>query len=87
MSKIKPKFTEKEIEELNDVYQKFGYQCGIHEVVEFVKQELNISEVHKLSISMRKYFNVKINEQNKKFEKKYKNSTLQDKLIKRMNYE
>lgn len=87
MSKIKPKFTEKEIKELNDLYQNFGYQCGVYEVMKFVKQELNISEVHKLSISMRKHFNSKIRERNEKFEKEFKNSTLFSKLIKRIDYE
>ena len=82
---MKPKFTEKEIEELNDLYENFGYNYGVHEVIKFIKKELNLSEVHKLSISLRKEFDLKINERNEKFENKYKNSTLQNKLFKRMN--
>lgn len=82
---MKPKFTKKEIEELNDLYENFGYNYGVHEVIKFVKKELNLSEVHKLSISLRKEFHLKINERNEKFENKYKNSTLQNKLFKRMN--
>ena len=82
---MKPKFTEKEIEELNDLYENFGYNYGVHEVIKFVKKELNLSEVHKLSISLRKEFDLKISNKNKIFENKYKNSTLQNKLFKRMN--
>ena len=82
--KTKPKFTEIEIEELNDLYENFGYNYGVHEVIKFIKKELNLSEIHKISISLRKNFNLKIDERDKKIENKYKNSTLQSKLIKRM---
>ena len=87
MKKQKPKFTEKEIEELNDLYQNFGFNYGVHEVIKFVKKELNLSEVNKLSISLRKEFNSRIDEMNKKFEETYKDSTLQDKLFKRIEIE
>ena len=82
--KTKPKFTEIEIEELNDLYENFGYNYGVHVVIKFIKKELNLSEIHKISISLRKNFNLKIDERNKKIENKYKNSTLQSKLMKRM---
>ena len=82
--KTKPKFTEIEIEELNDLYENFGYNYGVHEVIKFIKKELNLSEIHKISISLRKNFNLKIDERDKKIENKYKNSTLQSKLMKRM---
>ena len=82
--KTKTKFTEIEIEELNDLYENFGYNYGVHEVIKFTKKELNLSEIHKISISLRKNFNLKIDERDKKIENKYKNSTLQSKLMKRM---
>ena len=82
--KTKPKFTEIEIEELNDLYENFGYNYGVHEAIKFIKKELNLSEIHKISISLRKNFNLKIDERDKKIENKYKNSTLQSKLMKRM---
>jgi len=87
MSKIKPKFTEKEIEELNIMYEDWGYQIGVYEVISFIKKELNISDVHKVSINLRKHFNSKIRERSEKFEKEFKNSTLSSKLIKRIDYE
>ena len=87
MKKQKPKFTEKEIEELNDLHENFGFNYGVHEVINFVKKELNLSEVHKLNVSLRKEFNSRIDIMNKKFEETYKNSTLQDKLFKRIEIE
>ena len=50
-------------------------------------KELNISEINKLSISMRKHFNLKNRARYEKFEKEYENSTLNETLIKRMSNE
>ena len=36
--KTKPKFTEIEIEELNDLYENFGYNYGVHEAIKFIKK-------------------------------------------------
>lgn len=84
---MKPKFTEKEIEELNDLHENFGREVGIYEVINFVKKQLNLSETHKLSCDLRIKFNKEINERKEKFNNLYENSTLQDKLSKRLNCE
>lgn len=84
---IKTPYTEKEIEELNDLHENFGREVGIYEVINFVKKELNLSETHKLSCDLRIKFNKEINDRKNKFNDLYKNSTLNDKLIKRINEE
>ena len=87
MKKQKPKFTEKEIEELNDLHELFGREVGIYEVISFVKKELNLSETHKLSCDLRIKFNKEINERKDEFNKLYEKSTLNNKLMKRLSNE
>ena len=84
---IKTPFTEKEIDELCDLHENFGREVGIYEVINFVKKELNLSEIHKLSCDLRIKFNKEINDRKNKFNNLYENSTLHDKLIKRINEE
>ena len=82
---MKPKFTEKEIEELNDLHENFGREFGTYEVINFVKKQLNLSETHKLSCDLRIKFDKEINERKNKFNNLYENSTLHNKLSKRLN--
>lgn len=88
MNKIKPKFTEKEIEELNDIYQDWGVDYTVNEIIKFLKEKFGYSDVHSVITEIRKEFqNKRKNERIKIRDGKYPNSTLISKLSKRIDYE
>ena len=38
---MKPAFTEEQIEEISQLYHSHGYILGVHEVMEFLKENFN----------------------------------------------
>lgn len=82
----KPQFTEQEIEEMDDLHINWGYMCAIGEVMNFLKT-LGYSDVNAVVIELRKEFaNKKLQERQDKFNEKWKNSTLYNKLSDRLNW-
>lgn len=79
-----PKFTEKEIEELCDIYQYAGEAHGIYLVEKLLLEKHKLSKVNSIMVDIRGLLNNNNLENNKKREKNYPNSTLQDTLSKRL---
>jgi hypothetical protein len=83
----KPKFTELEIEELCDMYLNFGYSKAVYEIMRYLNT-MGVSDTHKIMVDLRKKFqNEIIPFENKKFGKKWKDSTLNKKLSDRIDYD
>jgi hypothetical protein len=83
---MKPRYNEKEIEELNDLHFNLGFESGVYNVVKFLKEKYGWSDVHDVLCEIRKEFNSQINNKRKNFSEHYTNSTLTDKIIKRMDW-
>ena len=81
----KPEFTEEEIEELNDLYMDTGYSFVIGDVMKFLKT-LGYSDVNAVVTELRKEFTKKVSDRNDIRNNKYPNSTLEDKLGKRLDF-
>jgi hypothetical protein len=82
----KPAFTEREVEELQDMNTNFGYQHGVSDVIVFLKT-LGYSDVNAVVIAIRKEFsNKRIPDRQLKFQEEYKDSTLLQKLCDRMDW-
>jgi len=84
---MKPAFTEEQIEEISQLYHSHGYILGVHEVMEFLKEKLQLSNVHSTIIAIRKeFFGGRIPEKQKLHKEKYKNTGLEKKLIERIDF-
>lgn len=82
----KPKFTEIEVEELQDLQGNFSYMGAIYEVLDFLKT-LGYSDVNAVTIAIRKEFlSKRVRDKQDKFQEIYKDSTLLDTLCKRMTW-
>lgn len=81
----KTPFTETEIEELNDLYQNHGRDFERSETITFLKKKFGYSNVHTVICELRKEQLTKSNKMWEEFRNKYSNSTLNDKLIKRID--
>lgn len=81
----KPTYTEKEIEELEDLHENWGYQCAIGDVQNFLKN-IGYSDVNAVVIAIRKEFQKRLMERQEKYNEKWKGSTLIDKLYARMDW-
>ena len=82
-----PSFTEDEIAQLNDLYKNHGLANGRQEAINFLINTLELSKVHKIVIELRKEFYAKDNLMWNEYNNKYKNSTLDDKLIQRIDFQ
>jgi hypothetical protein len=84
---MKPQFTEREIEEISDLNFDTGYQMAVSEVINHLKS-IGFSDVSKIITEIRREFlNKRIPKRTDNRSENYKNSTLSDKLIKRIDYE
>lgn len=79
-----PTLTEEEIEELNDLHRVVGMHYMYGELLKM--SESKYGKVNAFTIELRKLGIELIKEENKKLTETYENSTLQSKLIKRMDY-
>lgn len=77
--------TEKEIEQLNDLYMNHGMSSSRWESIKFLKKKFGFSDVHNIIVELRKKYNKDDSEMWNKYHETYKNSTLDDKLILRLN--
>lgn len=82
---MKPNLSEREIEELCDIYQYAGEAHGIYLVEKLLLEKHKLSIVNSIMIDIRGLLNKNNSENNKKREENYPNSTLQDTLSKRLS--
>lgn len=82
---MKIPYTDKEVEELNDLYMNHGREFERCELIKFLKEKFNYSDVHNIICELRKYSNSRSKEMWDKFHKDYENSTLYKTLIKRID--
>lgn len=81
---MKPKFTEKEIEELCDLYMFHGEQHGIYLIEKLLEEKYKFSKVNSILIDIRGIINKNSINFAKEREKNYPNSTLNNKLSERL---
>ena len=77
-------FTEEQIEALNELYMSHGIQNGRYEVIKFIKEYLNLSEVNHITIALRKKF-LNDNSIFDKYNKMEVETNLGEKLMKRLS--
>ena len=82
-----PSFTEDEIDQLNDLYMCHGLANGRREAINFLINTLELSKVHKIVIELRKELYAKDNLMWGEYNNKYENSTLDDKLMQRIDFQ
>jgi hypothetical protein len=84
---MKQQFTDKEIEELCDLYSNHAKDFEYSEIINFLKRKFNFSNTHTIIIELRKEFeNQRHIEMWDKHRERYKNSTLSNTLLKRIDY-
>jgi molybdenum cofactor biosynthesis enzyme MoaA len=83
---MKPNFTDRELNELIDQTKGFGYEVAVLEILKFLK-DLGYSDTNAVITEIRKEFlNKRIREHHNKRRERFKDSTLQDKLIARIDW-
>ena len=83
----KPQFTETEIEEICDLYGDTHYSFAVTDIMIFL-EKLGYSKVSNTMTELRKEFvNKRCRDKHDKRRERYPNSTLQNKLFKRIEYE
>lgn len=78
----KPVFTEKEIEQLSDLHENWGYSVAIGEIQAYLKT-LGYSDVNAVVIAIRKEFLKRDEARRLKYQETYEGSKLDDKLMAR----
>lgn len=83
----KPAFEEKEIEELCVLYANINYDIAVWEILTFLEKQLGYSKVSNVATEIRKEFvNKRCRDKQNKHQLNYPNSTLQLKLLKRIDF-
>ena len=82
----KPKFSEKEIDELDNLNMRMGKQFRLYEIIEFLKQKFNYSDVNTHIIELRKEFQQRDAKLQEKSESEFPDSTLHNTLMKRLDW-
>jgi len=84
---MKPEFTEKQIEDMCDMYYYNGYQRAVYKIDKFLKDKFKLSNVHSIVTDIRIEFrNKRCHDLVTKHAIKYKDSGLLDKLMERLDY-
>lgn len=83
----KTPYTDTEIEELCELYSIHHYLWGLTNAINILKKEFNYSDVNTHIIVLRKEMNKVSKEKWDKFHVKWKESTLQAKIFKRLDEE
>jgi hypothetical protein len=85
---MKKQFTDEEVDELCDLHMNHGEIKSFYEILKYLKEKFNYSNTHNIIIELRKEFqNKQHSDMWDKFHEKYKGSTLQLKLLKRLENE
>jgi len=85
---MKQAYTDPEVEELCQIYRLHGLSYQASEIIKFLKEKFGYSDVHNIIVEIRKEFiNNRPSKEWEKFHKQFKDSTLQETLIKRLTQE
>lgn len=85
---MKPQYSEREIEELCDLYAWRGKDVMLHNIIDFLKEKHNLSDVNAIIVDLRVEFeNNRLRKMREEIEERYKDSTLDETLYKRLDYE
>lgn len=82
----KPSFSEDELDEIDFINMFVGRQMLLQEILTFLKKKFNYSDVNAHIIELKKEFYAKEKERQEERDRRWPNSTLNDTLIKRLDW-
>ena len=82
----KPELSEEEMNEIDSLNMRVGKEFRTAEIIEFLKKKFNYSDVNVHIIEIRKEFHKRDAELQQENEKRFPNSTLQNTLLKRIDW-